>query len=129
MRQRSQNETHTLSNSLDADFCLVALDRALRRRRPGIFNTDRGSQFTSRDFTSRLEEARVRISMDGRGCVMDNLFIERLWRTLKYEDLYLRDYSGGRDVHAGLSRYFPFYNDERPHQGLGYRTPAEVYFG
>lgn len=118
-----------LSNTLDADFCLLALDRALRRGRPAIFNTDRGSQFTSRDFTSRLEQARVEISMDGRGCAMDNLFIERLWRTVKYEDLYLRDYGDGWDAHSGLSRYFPFYNEERPHQALGYRTPAEVYFG
>lgn len=118
-----------LSNSLDADFCVVALDRALRRGRPAIFNTDQGSQFTSRDFTSRLEQARVEISMDGRGRAMDNLFIERLWRTVKYEDLYLRDYRDGRDVHAGLGRYFPFYNEDRPHQGLEYRTPAEVYFG
>ena len=117
-----------LSNSLDADFCLVALDRALGRGRPAIFNTDRGAQFTSREFTGRLESGGVRISMDGRGRALDNAFIERLWRTVKYEDLYMRDYADGREVHGGLTEYFRFYNERRPHRGLGNSTPAAVYF-
>ncbi len=117
-----------LSNALDTDFCVVALERALARGRPGIFNTDQGAQFTSREFTGLLERADVRISMDGRGRAMDNVFVERLWRTVKYENVYSRDYSDGHEVYAGLTEYFCFYNERRWHQALGYRTPADVYF-
>ena len=116
-----------LSNSLEAAFCLDALERALERGSPGIFNTDQGPQFTSESFTRRLDRAGVRISMDGRGRVTDNIFIERLWRSVKYEDLYLRDYADGVQVRRGLERYFRFYNTERPHPALENRTPAEFY--
>ncbi len=116
-----------LSNTLDADFCVEALEEALRKSRPDIFNTDQGAQFTSEEFTRLLESHGARISMDGRGSYTDNLFIERLWRTVKYEEVYLRAYKNGRDARAGIGEYFRFYNTERPHQALGYRTPAEVY--
>ena len=116
-----------LSNSLEAAFCVGALDRALERELPGIFNTDQGAQFTSEDFTGRLEKAGVRISMDGRGRALDNVFIERLWRSVKDEEIYLRDYSDGSEARKGLGRYFRFYNTERRHQALGRRTPAQVY--
>lgn len=117
-----------ISNSLDAHFCLSCLGEALRRGKPEIFNTDQGSQFTATAFTSTLEAAGVRVSMDGRGRAMDNVFIERLWRSVKYEDIYLRDYANGRELRKGLERYFRFYNHERIHQGLGYSTPEAVYF-
>ena len=117
-----------LSNSLDVDFCLVALDQALAFGKLEIFNTDQGSQFTAHAFTACLQEADVRISMDGRGQVMDNIFVERLWRTVKYEDIYLKEYATVPVLTIGLQSYFDFYNTERPHQGLGYRTPAEVHF-
>lgn len=116
-----------LSNSLETMFCLDALDLALERGSPGIFNTDQGSQFSSDDFTGRLETAGVRVSMDGRGRVTDNIFIERLWRSVKYEDIYLRDYFDGGQVRQGLDRYFRFYNTDRPHSALENRTPEEVY--
>ena len=115
-----------LSNTLDADFCVEALEEALRKGRPDIFNTDQGAQFTSEAFTGLLEQNGVRISMDGKGSYNDNLFIERLWRTVKYEEVYLKAYQDGRDARAGIGDYFRFYNTERPHQALGYRTPAEV---
>ena len=117
-----------LSNSLDGDFCVAALEEALTGRRPEIFNTDQGVQFTSHEFTSRLESAAVSISMDGRGRALDNVFVERLWRSVKYEEVYLKDYETGAECHAGLSSYLRFYSEERPHQSLGYRTPAEVYW-
>jgi putative transposase len=116
-----------LSNSLDTDFCLEALDEALRRGRPEIFNTDQGVQFTSQEFTERLEAAGVAISMDGKGRALDNVFVERLWRTVKYEEVYLKDYATGVECYAGLKQYLRFYCEERLHQSLGYRTPAEVY--
>jgi len=116
-----------LSNTLDAGFCVDALDEALRKGRPEIFNTDQGAQFTSEVFTRLLEQHGVRISMDGKGRYSDNLFIERLWRTVKYEEVYLKAYRDGRDARIGLGNYFRFYNAERPHQALGYRTPAEVF--
>ena len=115
--------------TMEVEFCLEALDRALEVARPAIFNSDQGAQFTSTKFTGRLEAAGVRISMDGRGRVFDNIFVERLWRTVKYEEVYLKSYD---DVHAcvhGLSAYFRFYNEERLHQALGYRTPQQVYYG
>jgi putative transposase len=118
-----------LSNSLETAFCLSALERALNRGQPGIFNTDQGAQFTSRDFSGRLGEAGVQISMDGRGRFWDNIFIERLWRSLKYEEVYIRDYDDGNVARQRLGRYFRFYNTDRPHQALGYRTPADVYRG
>jgi putative transposase len=118
-----------VSNSLDTSFCLEALDEALSRGRPEIFNSDQGSQFTSCKFTGRLEAAGVSISMDGRGRAFDNIFIERLWRTVKYEEVYLNDYQGVADAVGSLSRYWRFYNDERLHQSLAYKTPASVYLG
>lgn len=118
-----------LSNSLETSFCVEALDEALWRGRPEIFNSDQGSQFTSREFTGRLEAAGISISMDGRGRAFDNIFIERLWRTVKYEEVYLNDYQGVADAVSGLGRYWRFYNDERLHQSLAYKTPASVYEG
>lgn len=117
-----------LSNTLDGYFCLDALLQALARGRPEIFNTDQGVQFTAHAFTACLEAATIRISMDGRGRALDNIFIERLWRSVKYEDIYLKDYAAVRDLEAGLADYFHFYNHERLHQSLAYRTPAEVHF-
>jgi len=116
-----------LSNTLTGDFCIEALEAALSRARPEIFNTDQGSQFTATAFTSRLEKSGVAISMDGRGRALDNVFVERLWRTVKYEEVYLRDYADGWQASGALEKYFDFYCNERPHQALGYRTPASVY--
>jgi putative transposase len=117
-----------ISVTMETSFCLSALDWAFRHGRPEIFNTDQGSQFTSSDYTGRLLEAGIRISMDGRGRVFDNIFVERLWRTVKYEDVYLNDYDGVPAVTQGLGRYFTFYNRERLHQALGYQTPETVHF-
>jgi len=119
--------TWQLSNTLDGRFCLDALQNALQRGRPEIFNTDQGVQFTATEFTDTLEHAGVRISMDGRGRALDNIFVERLWRTVKYENVYLMDYATVPDLIAGLTVYFQFYNYARLHQSLGYRTPASVY--
>jgi len=116
-----------LSNTLDGSFCLDLLDEALGRGRPEVFNTDRGVQFTAEAFTGRLVAAGVAVSMDGKGRCLDNVFVERLWRTVKYEDIYLRCYETVPELTGGLGRYFPFYNHERRHQALGYRTPAAVY--
>jgi putative transposase len=116
-----------LSNTLEADFCVEALEEALRKGQPEVFNTDQGAQFTSQAFTGLLEQHGIRISIDGKGRYTDNLFIERLWRSLKYEEVYLRAYAGGTEARAGIGGYFGFYNGERPHQALGYRTPAEVF--
>ena len=116
-----------VSNTLDGDFCVLALERALQRGQPEIFNTDQGAQFTAKVFTARLERAEVKISMDGKGRAFDNIFIERLWRTVKYENIYLSDYGTGLELVAGLANYFDFYNHERFHQSLDYRTPAQVY--
>jgi len=118
-----------LSLTLEAEFCLMALNRALTRAAPEIFNTDQGSQFTGEAFTGRLAEAGVRISMDGRGRTFDNIMIERLWRSVKYEEVYLKDYENLRDARKGLAEYFEFYNNERPHQSLGSTPPVEVYSG
>jgi len=117
-----------LSNTLDGRFCLEALDLALAQGKPDIFNTDQGVQFTSLGFTSRLQEAGIRISMDGRGRALDNVFVERLWRTVKYEHVYLHDYAWVPELEKGLREYFAFYNQERLHQSLAYQTPAEVHF-
>ena len=116
-----------LSNTLDGSFCLEMLDEALSRGRPEVFNTDQGVQFTSVAWTGRLESAGVSVSMDGRGRCLDNVFVERLWRTVKYEDIYLRGYETVPQLQRGLGRYFPYYNEERLHQSLDYRTPAVVY--
>lgn len=116
-----------LSNTLEGSFCREALDEALARGRPEIFNTDQGSQFTSSSFTGRLEACGIAISMDGRGRALDNVFVERLWRSVKHEEVYLRDYADGWEAERRLGEYFRFYCEERPHQSLGYRTPAAVY--
>ena len=116
-----------LSNTLDGAFCLEALDEALAGGRPEIFNTDQGSQFTSDLFTGRLKECGIAISMDGRGRAIDNVFIERLWRSVKYEEVYRKDYADGWEAEDSLASYFDFYCHERIHQALDYRTPAEVY--
>jgi putative transposase len=116
-----------LSNTLDADFCVEALEEALKKGKPDIFNTDQGSQFTGEAFTRLLRQHSIRISMDGKGSYNDNLFIKRLWRSVKYEEVYLKAYQDGREARIGLGNYFRFYNTERPHQTHGYRTPAEVH--
>jgi putative transposase len=117
-----------LSNTMDTCFCLEALEEALARfGKPEIFNSDQGSQFTSQAFTGALERAGVRISMDGRGRFLDNIFIERLWRSLKHEDIYLKHYADGREARAGIASWIAFYNSRRPHQALGYKTPMSVW--
>jgi putative transposase len=119
-----------VATSLEAGFCLQALDRALARGsdKPQVFNSDQGVQFTSLDFTGRLAAHDIRISMDGRGRALDNIFVERLWRSVKQEDVYIRDYQSAGDTVDGLERYFDFYNHRRLHQSLSYRTPAQVYW-
>ena len=116
-----------VSITMDVTFCLEALAQALRQSQPEIFNTDQGAQFTSPAFTDRLKHGGIRISMDGRGRALDNVFVERLWRSVKYEEVYLQDYQSVWDARQSLTRYFRFYNRERLHQALGYRTPAAVY--
>jgi len=118
-----------LSTTPDTGFCLEALRKALRISKPEIFNTDQGPQFTSVDFTGLLENEGIKVSMDGRGRVYDNIFVERLWRSVKYEEVYLHDYQTVPAARIHLSGYFEFYNNERPHETLGYRTPHEVYCG
>src|SRR4051794_26945719 len=118
-----------VSNTLDGAFCLEMLEEALRGGRPEVFNTDQGVQFTAEAFTGRLISAGVAVSMDGRGRALDNVFVERLWRTVKYEDIYIRGYETVAELLEGLIRYFAFYNQERLHQSLGYETPAMVYRG
>jgi len=117
-----------LSNTLDVSFCLEALEEALGKGTPDIFNSDQGSQFTSKDFTQILLDKGIKISMDGRGRVFDNIFIERLWRSVKYENVYLRGYETCEETIDGLRRYFPFYNNLRPHQALGYKVPYEIHY-
>jgi len=116
-----------LSNTLESCFCVEALEIALRQSQPEIFNTDQGAQFTSGKFVSILEGQQIKISMDGRGRAMDNIFVERLWRSVKYEEVYLKDYQTPLEAYRGLKGYFAFYNSERFHQSLDYRTPQEVY--
>jgi putative transposase len=118
-----------LSDTLEGSFCLEALEDALGRGTPEIFNTDQGSQFTARAFTGRLERAGVAISMDGRGRALDNVFIERLWRSVKHESVYLHGFRTTDELEQGLHEYFDFYCHRRPHQGLENRTPAHVYEG
>ncbi len=118
-----------LDDTLAQPFVLEAVRTALAYATPTIWNSDQGSHFTSPQYTRLLEAAGVQISMDGRGRALDNIFIERLWRTVKYEDVYLHDYAMPREVRRGLSRFFPKYNEVRPHMALDYQTPAAVYFG
>jgi putative transposase len=116
-----------LSNTLDADFCVDALEEAFRKDKPDVFNTDQGSQFTGKAFTGLLEKHGHKISMDGKESYRDNLFIERLWRTVKYEEAYLKAYQIGKDARIGIGDYLHFYNNARSHQALGYRTPGDVF--
>lgn len=116
-----------LSVTMELDFCVAALKRALCCGRPEIFNSDQGSQFTSEKFTGELETRGITISMDGRGRCFDNIFIERLWRSLKHEEVYLHDYDLVPDARTGIGNWFRFYNQQRPHQSLGYQTPSELY--
>jgi putative transposase len=118
-----------LSNTLAVEFCLSALEKALSSKAPEIFNTDQGVQFTSEAFTGKLEGMGIAISMDGRRRAFDNIFVERLWRSVKYEEVYLHEYGSVREAREGLDRYLRFYNEERLHQSLEYRTPREVYYG
>lgn len=118
-----------ISITLETQFCILALERAFMGAEPEIFNTDQGSQFTSDAFLAELECREIKISMDGRGRALDNVFVERLWRSLKYEEVYLKEYEGVIEAAKGVGGYFTFYNEERPHQSLGYKTPAELYFG
>ena len=117
-----------LSITMDVDFCMTALKKALFIAKPEIFNSDQGSQFTSSRFTDILKENNVKISMDGKGRVYDNIFVERLWRTVKYEEIFLKEYNSVWDLRSSLTRFFEFYNNDRPHSSLGNKTPAEVYF-
>ena len=117
-----------VSITMDVGFCLDALEHALEVARPDIFNSDQGAQFTSLDFTGRLAAAGIQISMDGRGRALDNVFVERLWRTVKYEEVYLKDYETPREAIQGLGTFFVRYNEWRQHQALAYQTPAAVYF-
>jgi putative transposase len=116
-----------LSNTMEVGFCLEALEEALSKGRPEIFNTDQGSQVTSDTFTGMLLEQGIQVSMDGKGCYTDNIFVERLWRSIKHEEVYLKAYQNGSEARAGIGAYLDFYNRERPHQALGYRTPGEVF--
>jgi putative transposase len=118
-----------LSNTMEVEFCLSALEAVLAQNTPEIFNSDQGSQFTSVAFTTRLEKQGIAISHDGRGRALDNIFVERLWRSVKYEDVYPKGYSTVTEAINGLTKYFTFYNHERPHQSLDYKTPHEVHFG
>ena len=118
-----------ISNTLESDFCVVALENALSSHTPEIFNTDQGVQFTSNDFIKVVESHKVQLSMDGKGRFTDNIFIERLWRSLKYEDIYIKNYDKSLELYRGLHNYFNIYNRERPHQALEYMTPEEVFRG
>jgi putative transposase len=117
-----------VSNSLESLFCLDGLDEALQISTPEIFHSDQGKQYTSSKFVDTLKDNSIRVSMSGRGRAFDNILVERLWRTVKYEEVYLREYADGHDLIRSLRRYFDYYNNQRPHSSLGYRTPAEVYF-
>lgn len=119
----------SVSITLESQFCVDALEEALSKGKPEIFNTDQGSQFTSADFTGKLKDAGIQISMDGKGRVFDNIFVERLWRSVKYEEVYLNEYVRVRDAVNGIGAYMDFYNNERLHQSLEYKTPAEIHLG
>ena len=117
-----------MSNTLETSFCAEALGEALNQRTPDVFNTDQGSQFTSREFTQILQDHSVKIRMDAKGRYQDNISVEPLWRTVKYEEVCLKAYDNGLEARQGLREYFRVYNERRPHQALGYRTPAEVFY-
>jgi putative transposase len=117
-----------ISNTMDTDFCITALKNALKKGTPEIFNSDQGSQFTSQAHTSVLLDFGIKISMDGKGRMFDNIFIERLWRSLKYEDIYLNNYCNGSELIKGVGKYFNFFNNQRFHQSLDYKFPAQVYY-
>jgi putative transposase len=117
-----------LSNTMDDEFCVDALNESLTKGKPEIFNTDQGSQFTSEDFVDAVQDAGVKVSMDGRGRWMDNVFVERFWRSLKYEEVYLHSYESTKEARESIDKWITFYNNGRPHQALDYRTPAEAYF-
>lgn len=117
-----------LSITMEKDFCIEALEEALSKGLPEIFNSDQGAQFTSSEFTEKLTAKNVQISMDGKGRCLDNIFVERLWRSVKYEEVYLKNYATPREAFKGLQDYFYFYNNHRPHQSLNYQTPADIYF-
>jgi putative transposase len=119
----------SVSITLDTSFCLEALDAALAVAQPEIFKSDQGVQFTSAEYTRRLQSANIRISWDGRGRALDNIFVERLWRSVKYEEVYIKDYQSVPEAISGLKQYFVFYNQERLHQALDYQTPAAVHWG
>ncbi len=119
----------SISNTADVDLCMEALEKSLKYEKPEIFNTDQGCQFTSDKFTGKLRDNNIKISMDGRGMMFDNIFVERLWRTVKYEDIYIRGYETISESRTGLKKYFEFYNNERYHQSLNYKTPWEFYAG
>ena len=116
-----------LSNSLDGIFCREVLQEALMKGKPDMFNTDQGAQYTCIEFIKILLDAEIKISMDGRGRALDNVWVERLWRTVKQEEVYIRDYQDGREAHRSLEKYFGFYNEERPHSSLGYKSPGVIY--
>jgi putative transposase len=120
--------SYAVSNTLESEFCINALQSALAVNKCEIFNSDQGSQYTSAVFTDVLKSNEIKISMDGKGRVYDNIFIERLWRTVKYEEIYLKEYESITDLRLQLTKYFDFYNNRRPHQSLNYKTPAELYF-
>lgn len=113
---------------MEKEFCIEALEEALSKGNPEIFNSDQGSQFTSPEFTEKLTAKKVQISMDGKGRCLDNIFVERLWRSVKYEEVYLKNYATPKEALKGLHQYFHFYNHARPHQSLNYKTPAQIYF-
>jgi len=118
-----------ISNTQDVEFCIDILEEAVMKYgKPEIFNSDQGSQFTSNEFTGKLEKYKIKISMDGKGRAIDNIYIERLWRSLKYEDIYIKEYETVPECIAGVNKYFKFYNSERFHQSLDYKTPDEIYF-
>lgn len=117
-----------ISITMEKEFCIETLEETLKKAKPEIFNSDQGSQFTSHEFTEKLEEQGIKISMDGRGRCLDNIFTERLWRTVKYEEVYLKSYATVQEAREELRAYFDFYNNRRPHQSLNYKTPAEIYF-
>lgn len=118
-----------ISTSLEAEFCIEALEETLEKGQCEIFNTDQGVQFTTKRFVDPLLSLGIKVSMDGKGRALDNIFVERLWRSVKYEDIYLKDYESVEDVKTGMGQYFEFYNHQRYHQSLGYKRPAEVYYG
>lgn len=120
--------SYKISTSLESDFCVSALATSLKKGTPEIFNTDQGSQYTSNQFTNKLKDNKIKISMDGRGRAFDNIMVERFWRTIKYEDIYIKGYSNIEELKCGIDNYINFYNNERPHSSLSHDTPAQIYY-